>query len=400
MKVKMLTLVVILTAAVGLLSLPTFATELNFETTNVVGKVIDEAGQPVVNVKLEVELASNSVMRRHLNIPRVNEHISAVRKQFGSGVFLTETTGEKGEYKLNGLTIPAVYYVVVRNVDNFLPTKITVILNPSDKGEYEAQPMVLRARKGSGVALSDKAMKEIAKSKKAIEEKDIKKAIKHLQKALTLQPDYAEGYYNLAVLFMQQKNRDEAIKAMEKTLELNKDHKESLKTLGDIYFFKKDFAKAVDYHKRYLAIREKEGDLAMEDVNLYFQIVKALHAQKKSEEARVVTLKYLELKKKVASLDEKDAMILNDIGSFYYGKNDMKKAIVYFSMAVEASDKLPSETYMYLGNCFLTKRDGKNAIKYYRVYLEKDPKGKHVGQVKSLVDKLSKMYSPEEEKKK
>jgi len=400
MKVKMLTFVVLLTAAVGLLSLPAFATELNFETTNVVGKVIDEAGQPVANVKLEVELAPNSVMRRHLNIPRVNEHISAVRKQFGAGVFLTETTNEKGEYKLNGLTVPAVYYLVVRNVDNFLPTKITIILNPSDKGEYEAQPMVLRARKGSGVALNEKAIKEIAKSKKAIEAKDIKKAIKHLQKALTLQPDYAEGYYNLAVLFMQQKNRAEAIKAMEKTLELQKDHKQSLKTLGDIYFFKKDLAKAVDYHKRYLAIREKEGDLTTEDVNLYFQIVKALHAMKKTEEERAVTLKYLEIKKKVASLDEKDAMILNDIGASYYGKNDMKKAIVYFSMAVEASDNLPAETYMYLGNCYLTKRDGKNAIKYYRVYLEKDPNGKHVGQVKPLVEKLSKMYPPEEEKKK
>jgi tetratricopeptide (TPR) repeat protein len=405
MNVKKLT---VLFAALAIFMIPAFAQNvqdaqfrtMSFEYTTVVGTLLDLDKKPVPNIKVELELAPDAELRSEITVAQaqLEETVHTLKKQVGDGVFVTVQSDENGVYTLKGVPIPGIYYVIIRNAEGYLPTKLKLSLSASDRKKFEAPEMILRPREGSGPVISDKAMKEVQKSRKALSENNLKKAIKHMQKALQIEPEYAEGYYNLGVMHMSAKNRKDAIAAIQKALEISSDYKPALKTLGELYFFQKEYQKAADCYNKYLEIREKEGDLTVDDVKLYFLTGNSYKALKQNEKAYSFFEKYLTAKEKIG-LEKKDAQIFNDIGAFYYGKKDMGKAIVFFSKAIENDPDINPETYMYLGNSYLTKRDALNAMKNYQEYVNRDPKGKHVPQVKPLLEKLKTMY-PDEAKKK
>ncbi|NIM16271.1 MAG: tetratricopeptide repeat protein [Candidatus Aminicenantes bacterium] len=377
--------------------------QLSFKNIKILGKVVDEQGNPVPNIKLEMELAPEVELKRDLNLPEIeiDDVIERLKVSVGDGIFTTVTSNEKGEYKISGVPIPGVYYVFVRNIENYLPTRIKLFLNASEQDEYKPQDLVLRARKAgsAGLAISEKAMKEVEKSRKAMVEKNTKKAIKHILKALEIEPKYAEGHYNLAVMYMSAKKRDDAIKHLEKAAEIQKDYKPALKTLGELYLFKKDYEKAAHYFVLYLDVRQKEGNLTLEDAKIYFQTGNCFQAINQRDKAVPFFQNYLGIKQKVGTLDQKDSLLCSDLGSYYYMKKDHKSAIIFYSAAIKVNPEIAAETYMYLGNSYVYNRDGVNGIKYYQKYLELDPNGKFVPQVKNVLEKLKKMYPHKDEEK-
>jgi tetratricopeptide (TPR) repeat protein len=401
MKVKKV-IKLLLLAIVLLPSLPLGAQDsemlpysLSFSTTRVIGVVLDEGRAPVSGIRLELELAPDRELESELNLAgtQLTEAVSALKTRVGTGIFTTAVTDEKGQYQLKGVPIPGVYYVHVRNAENFLPTWLKLNLNSSEEKEYKAPDIVLRTRKeGMGPVISPKAMKEVEKSRNAMAKKDLKNAIKHMKQALKLEPRYAEGYYNLGVLYMTAKNRKEAIEHIEKAAQLQNDYKPALQTLGDLYFFKKDYQEALKYNKRFLAIREKEGNLTPADLKVYFQAGNCNKALGQKEAAVTFFAKYLELGKKTGALGKKDAVLSSDIAGHYYMKKDIDKAIPFYGQAIELDPAVGAEVYLYLANCYLYKKDGENALAYYRKYVKLFPDGKHIVQVKTMVEKLEKMY--------
>jgi tetratricopeptide (TPR) repeat protein len=385
---------------------PKTLNQLSFKNITILGKVVDEQGKPAANIKLEMELAPEVELKRDLNIPNetgLNDVIERLKVSVGDGIFTTVTSNEKGEYKISGVPIPGVYYLFVRNVENYLPTRIKLFLNASEQEEYKPQDMVLRARKGggAGLAIPEKAMKEVEKSRKAMAENNTKKAVKHMLKALEIEPNYAEGHYNLAVMYMAAKKRDDAVKHLEKAAGLQKDYKPALKTLGEIYLFKKDFEKAAHYFVQYLDVRQKEGSPTLEDAKIYFQTGNCYQAVKQKDKAVPFYRNYLGIKQKVGTLEQKDSLLSSDLGSYYYMKKDMKNAIIFYSTAIKINPGIAAATYMYLGNSYVYNRDGVNGIKYYQKYLELDPKGAFAPQVKKMLEQLKKMYpDPDQEKQK
>ena len=222
--------------------------------------------------------------------------------------------------------------------------------------------------------------------------KDLKNAIKYMKQALKLEPMYAEGYYNLGVLYMTAKNRKEALKHIEKAAQLQKDYKPALQTLGDLYFFKKDYPEALKYFKRFLAIREKEGNLTQPDIKVYFQAGNCNKALGQNEAAVTFFTKYLELGKKANALEKKDAVISSDVAGHFYMKKDIAKAMLFYTQAIELDPAVGADAYLYLANCHMYKKDGKNALAYYRKYVKLFPGGKDIARVKIMVDRLEKMY--------
>ncbi|MCP4746652.1 MAG: tetratricopeptide repeat protein, partial [Desulfobacteraceae bacterium] len=62
------------------------------------------------------------------------------------------------------------------------------------------------------------------------------KAIKCLEKAIDLNPEYAEAYNNLGIAFLKQGNHDEAIKCLEKAIDLNPDLEKAIDPrFADVY---------------------------------------------------------------------------------------------------------------------------------------------------------------------
>ncbi|MCP5101939.1 MAG: tetratricopeptide repeat protein [bacterium] len=366
---------------------------LNFNYTSISGTVQDVNQNPVAGIKLELELAPDAELRTGINLAgaQMDEAIQALKGRVGRGVFAVAKSDEKGEYTIKGIPIPGVYIVFVRNAENYFPTRLQLSFNSTEGKVFKAPPIVLRPRDASQAVLPPKAMKEIEKSRKAAEAKDTKKAVKHLEKVLEMVPDYAEGHYNLAVLYMSEKKSDPAIKHLEAAVKINKDYKPALETLGDLYFFKKDFQNAVNYFKRFLAAREKEGELTVTDAAVYFKTGNSFKALKQDDAAVPYFQKYLEIKAKAGKAVKQDALLYNDLAARHYAKKNMDKAIACYSKAIELNPGIGADSYMYLGNCYFFKREGAKAIKYYEKYIELDPNGKHVPQVKPFLEKLKKM---------
>jgi tetratricopeptide (TPR) repeat protein len=378
--------------------------EMSFEYITVNGTVVDASGNPVPDIKLEVELAPSRELVNELNLSseQLGQIYSVLSKSVGRGVWTTVTSDENGKYAIKGVPVPGVYHVILRNNETYLPTHIKVVLNTADKKEFQAPDMILTTRKGGGAGpgISEKAMKEVEKSRNAMAENNTKKGIKHMLKALEIEPNYAEGHYNLAVMYMSAKKRDDAIKHLEKAVEIQKNYKPALKTLGELYFFKKDYEKAAHYFVQYLDVRKKEDNLTLEDAKIYFQTGNCFQAIKQRDKAVPFFQNYLGIKQKVGKLEQKDSLICSDLGSYYYMKKDMKNAIIFYSTAIKVNPEISAETYMYLGNSYVYNRDGMNGIKYYQKYLELDANGKYVPQVKKMLEQLEKMYPDKVEKKK
>lgn len=403
MNVKRIIVFLAVTAALMVISNPCAAQvdALSMGHTSVVGTVVDEAQNPLPGIRIEVELAPDVELRNELsaNPAQINDYISALKRMTGRGIFVTVTSDEKGAYAVKGLPIPGVYYLYIRNAENFLPTRLKLNLNPSEDKEFTAPPMILNPRTASGPVISEKAMKEVEKSRKAMAAKKVKEAIKHLQKALLIEPKYAEGHFNLAILFMESKKRNEAISHLEAAVGIQENYKPALKTLGELYLFGKNFQKAADYYSRYLAICEKDNSLSLEDIKVYFHVGNCYKGLKQLDKASEYFSKYLVNKEKVGQLEKNDARIAVDIAAVYYQKKDMKNSAAYYKRAITADPGISSDVYMYLGNSYLYSREGDKALIYYKKYMELDPKGKFSAQVKAMVEKLTPMYDKKEDKK-
>src|SRR5262249_24526806 len=64
------------------------------------------------------------------------------------------------------------------------------------------------------------------------EQGKLDEAVRSLQKALEINPSYAEAYRNLGAVFRQQARFDEAIRSLQKALEINPDFADAHKNLG------------------------------------------------------------------------------------------------------------------------------------------------------------------------
>lgn len=367
---------------------------MNLNYTTLIGVVKDEKQAPVANLRIEIEVAPDRELRSGLSLTNeaLGAAVNALKATHGRGVFTSTVSNENGEYKFKGILVPGVYYLHIRNAANYFPTKMLVAVDPSVKKEFQVPVLNVTTRETPVKVISDKALKEMDKSRKLVAGNDLNGAIKSLQKVIEMEPDYAEAYYNLALLFMDIKKPEDAIRALEKTVQFEKEHEAALKTLGELYFFKKDYEKAFNAFSLYLPIREKLGTFTPEEVKIYFQTGNCLKALKRNDEATTYFEKYITVKQKVGQLDQKDSLICNDLGSAYYAKKEMKKVIGFYTQAIELDPAINPETFMYLGNAYLAIRDGVNAIKNYNKFLELDPKSQFAPQVKTMVDKLKTMY--------
>lgn len=77
-------------------------------------------------------------------------------------------------------------------------------------------------------------------------------AIEDLNKAISLNPKYAEAYNNRGYVYMRLQNYEAALKDLDKAIELRPDYATALRNRGDIYnyYYEQDRNKAIaDYDK-------------------------------------------------------------------------------------------------------------------------------------------------------
>jgi tetratricopeptide (TPR) repeat protein len=124
---------------------------------------------------------------------------------------------------------------------------------------------------------------------------NLDKADKIFQSLLKIYPDYASGYYNLALVYRGEHNPQKAVDYFEKYHSLNPADPDAEKQIADIYFFEaadlykqKKLSEAIETWKKVIAARP--------DYNLaYYNAGLALIDLKNLPEARKYLQKYVEL---------------------------------------------------------------------------------------------------------
>jgi tetratricopeptide (TPR) repeat protein len=367
---------------------------MNLAVTALSGRVLDEARQPLVGLRLEMELAPLPELRNEISASheQLEEVLQQLLGSVGRGVFAVVETGKNGEYRIKGVPVPSIFYLIIRNAANYFPTRVKVSLESSVGKEFPVPDLFVRARPAPVKTLSEKARQAIDRSRQALARNDKKTALEQLRRAVELEPEYAEGHYNLAVLYLGEKKRDEALESLESCLRSDVAYRPAYRLRGEFRYADKDYSGALADFASFLSLTGKDGGQGTDEERVFFLAGNAGKALKRTEAAVGYFEAYLALKEKNGSLDVGDALILNDLGGHYYGRKDLNKAVFFYAKAVKTDPAVGAETYMYLGNCHLARREGDLAIPCYRTYLERAPNGPGAPQVKAILEKLLAMF--------
>ena len=325
---------------------------MDFDQISIWGHVYNESRQPLAGIKVEIRLAYNAQDKQPEIMGTADIQSAAweyLVTTLGTGVFGWSETDETGLYRINGVPRPGVYFLLVRHAEDYLQTQVPVIIHKTGTKEFEAD-IILRARSSSSAKpVSKKALKKMAKAKEDMAGKKLDQAIGDLEETVKIEPEFAEAHYNLGILLRQKGKIDEAVLHFSKAVEFQEDYKLALFALGETLQAQKNYAQS----------------------NLYLE-------------------KFLKLSESDTSITAAPAHSL--AGTNFFNLKQPKEAILHFTRAIEIDPTVSPNAYVLLANSYVIERDGPNAIKVYKKYIEVYPKAPNIEQVKTILEKLESMY--------
>lgn len=155
-------------------------------------------------------------------------------------------------------------------------------------------------------------LKEFEEGRKALEQKNLKKARTHFENALKIKPDYYKVMVILAALDEEEGKLDEAIEKAEKALVSSEDAPTALRVLISVYNKKGNKQKAMEYQKK---LTELEPD---SPESLFNKAADLLNAKKDAEAKPLL--------EKAISIDPKFSSAYYELGFIYLREGNMEKA--------------------------------------------------------------------------
>ncbi len=211
-------------------------------------------------------------------------------------------------------------------------------LNP--KGSVEASPETSATVSVRSLRVPSKAQAEMEKASRASRTGKAAKAIKHLNKALEIHPDFHEAYNNLAVEYVRTGKVEAAIEALERAIVLNPGNAISHRNLAELRLARGDFENA---------------------------------------------LEALEESRRLQPGDPKTRMLL---GEAHLGLNRFGVALLHFRVALEADQR--HRSYLGMATCYWRLGHPDRALEEFRAFLEKHPKDPRVPHVRKAIAELEK----------
>jgi tetratricopeptide (TPR) repeat protein len=265
-----------------------------------------------------------------------------------------------------------------------------------------------------GIALSDQAKLDeaVAVLRKAIEldpkkadayynlgvalrrQEKMDEAIAAYKKAIELDSRHAHAYNNLGVALSGQGKMDEAIAAYNKAIEINPRSAHAYRSLGNALRAQKKLPEAIAAYKKAIEIDPNDsaafnslGALLCDDLkdlgaaipcfrkaieldpksaHAHNNLGKALHGQKKFDEAVAACSKAVEL-------DPKSVFVYIGLGNALSGQGKLDEAVAAYRKAIELNPKL-AISHKNLGVALYRQKKWDEAIAAYRRAIELDPK--------------------------
>jgi tetratricopeptide (TPR) repeat protein len=187
----------------------------------------------------------------------------------------------------------------------------------------------------------NKATAALEKGRAALEEKKPNEAITHLQKAISIYPDYFEATFLLGKIYMDENEWDKAEAALRHALNINAKAVTAMVSLGEVYRRQKKYP----------------------------------DAQKLLEEA--------------IKVDNDSWEGHYTLGRVYWELKDLAKSGLHIARTIELQPNL-AEAHLLAANIFIRAGMPNNALIEYEEYLRLAPKGEFSGQARELVVRLKK----------
>ncbi len=183
-------------------------------------------------------------------------------------------------------------------------------------------------------------------------------AIAAYQKAIEIDPDYADAYYNIGIALRKQGKLDEAIAAYQKAIEIDPDYADAYYNIGIALRKQGKLDEAIAAYQKAIEI---DPDYA----KAYYNIGIALRKQGKLEEAIAAYQKAIEIDPDYAKAYYNIGIALDDQGK-------LEEAIAAYQKAIEID---PDYAKAYYNMGIALRKQGKleEAIAAYQKAIEIDP---------------------------
>jgi len=257
-------------------------------------------------------------------------------------------TDRLGKFRFQGL-LPIQYQLTIR-IPGFkeIDHEVNLVMVSSEYLQLQLVPDSPPHSPGSKVVLDvnvpAEARKEFEKAEAALDtqkKEKITEGIQHLEKAISLYPNFLEAQLKLGVAYMDLQQWDQAARELRRALEINPKTANALFALGEIYW------------------REKKYDQAEE----------ALRAG--------------------LSIEDRSWQGHFTLGRLYLSKGDITKAGKQIALAIQLNPKL-AEAHLLAGNILLRANKREDALAEFQEYLRLAPNGEFVEQARAAVEKLKK----------
>jgi tetratricopeptide (TPR) repeat protein len=276
-----------------------------------------------------------------------------------------EMTDRNGRFRFTGLALAS--YIISVRVPGYTEQRqeVELLTTPSANLQFQLRPDGSARATPVGSSLVDAKVPGAAKKEfdqaaalvAAGKKESLTEAIRHLEKAVNIYPQYVEANLMLGTTYMDLSQWDKAEDVLKRTVELDPQAGNALLALGELYFRQKKAEDAEKVLVRGLAIenRSYQGHLAL--ARVYFDISTRLK-------------------------DEAQA------------KPVLEKAYEQVNQSLRLKPDF-AQAHLVKGNLLLRVRRAEDAKREFEEYLRLDPKGPFADQTRAVVEKISKALAAE-----
>jgi tetratricopeptide (TPR) repeat protein len=220
----------------------------------------------------------------------------------------------------------------------------------------------------------------------SLEEKKLPEAAEYFNRTITLKPDFAEGYYDLAIAQIEMNKSGDALATLNKARGRFAENYMLEFCSGMAYSGQKDYGEAIKHYTS-AEIMAKATDPSRLTEFFYFQFGAAYERKSQFEDAEKQFQKCIQLKpdfagalnylgymwaehdvkleeahdliEKAVKLEPKNAAYLDSLGWVLYKLKKPKQALDYLLKAVQLSEEPDATVYDHLGDIYaaLNQRD-------------------------------------------
>jgi len=206
-------------------------------------------------------------------------------------------------------------------------------------------------------------------------------SLKAYRRATELDPDNADGWNQLGILFLRIGELDNAIHAYNQVLKVGENHQDQQETavaygnLGNVYRTKGDLDQALAFYQKALKLNEEIGRKEI-NASIYGNLGIVYQIKGDLDQALAFYQKSLEITEALG-IKETTARQYGNLGNVYHTKGDLDQALAFYQKGLEIDKELGRKEgmaakYGNLGNVYRTKGDLDQALAFHEKALKID----------------------------